>query len=404
MKVLIVNTYAEIRSTGKISHLLYDYLKSKGHEVRFCYRGTRQPTILNEDFKALDNILWSYTAAFMTRLTGYDGIWNYISTANLIKEIKQFKPDVVHIYCVHSFYLNYYKLFEFLNKEKIPVLYNLIDEFAYTGKCCFAYDCPGFKNECGNCPQVNVYPESWFFDRSKKQFRKKQKSYGDLSNIIFAGTEWVCNRAKESSMLQKAHVEVLDEPINYNDIFYPHDYTKLREDLKIPKQNKVILSVADMKYVRKGGIYFLKLAELFKENPDYTFIIVGYVDVGYPTYNNLIKIPFVESQHTLATYYSMADLFVCTSLSETVPDACLDALGCGTPLAGFAETGTPLCADYPIGNFTKTFDLLALKDVILLTPNKTSHISQKCINYAHMRYKPEVVFGKLMKIYNKLLK
>ena len=37
MKILIVDVYGHIRSTGKITTLQYQNMKNLGHEVKFCY-------------------------------------------------------------------------------------------------------------------------------------------------------------------------------------------------------------------------------------------------------------------------------------------------------------------------------------------------------------------------------
>jgi glycosyltransferase involved in cell wall biosynthesis len=350
----------------------------------------------------LDNNFSTYVAAFLTRLTGYEGRYNYLGTRKLIKTIKTFKPDIVQLYSLHGFYINSFKLLSYLKKHQIKVVYSMIDEYPYMGKCCYSYDCLKFQTECSQCPMKKDYPESWFFDRSKEIFYRKKNIYTDFKSIVFTGPGWVCGRAKTSAIMKEQRIEELDEPINYEEMFYPRDTQQLKKDLNIPDENRIILTVADMRYERKGGKYFLQVAEKLVNKKDLTFVFIGFRETMITTPQNVITIAFVKSQDLLAEYYSMADLFVCTSLADTMPNVCLDALGCGTPLCGFAEAGTSFTASPEYGTFTPTYDIDALARVIEGTPKKNIQRSQACMSYARSRFSTEVVFDKLMSIYKSL--
>jgi glycosyltransferase involved in cell wall biosynthesis len=277
----------------------------------------------------------------------------------------------------------------------------MIDEYPYMGKCCYSYNCLKFQTECNACPLKKDYPESLFFDRSNEIFHRKKNIYNGFETIVFTGPGWVCKRAGSSAVMQGRRIETLDEPINYDEMFYPRDTCRLKQELGIPPENRIILTVTDMKYERKGGKYFLQVAEKLACEKDISFIFVGY-RASMPAPPNVIAIPFVKSQDLLAEYYSLADLFVCTSLADTMPNVCLDALGCGTPLCGFAEAGTPFTASAEFGTFTPTYDIDELAKVIKNTPKKTAGYSGACVSYARSRYSTEVVFSKLMSIYKSI--
>ena len=154
---------------------------------------------------------------------------------------------------------------------------------------------------------------------------------------------------------------------------------------------------------RKGGVYFYDVAKKLQDHNDIHFVYVG-CDIPEPFHlDNLTSISYVDSQDKLAEYYSLGDLFVCTSLADTMPNVCLDAMGCGTPLAGFAEAGTPYVCTEEFGKFTPTYDINALADVIVNAPCKTDEIRRKCREYAVNRYSPSVIFKKLENIYKSLI-
>ena len=271
------------------------------------------------------------------------------------------------------------------------------------GKCPFSFGCEQFKSGCkGHCPEKKRYPKSWFFDRSEFLFNAKKKAYDGFKDIVFTGPGWVVMRAKSSALLKNHRVEELDEPVDFDKTFYPRETTELRKKLGIPKENKVIVTVAQMSDTRKGGIFVFKTAEKLLDRKNVTFVFVGCNIEPPMKLANMITIPYVSSQDELASYYSLGDLFICTSLADTMPNVCIDAMGCGTPLAGFAEAGTPFVAPKDFGVFTRTYDIDALAQVIVNTPKKDETRIKACRDYAVGRYSPEVIIKKLEYIYKSI--
>ena len=404
MKVLLINSWSHEGSTGKITFGLFQYLNSHGHHALLCCRGTRESKINDSRIIPLVSPLEHKLAVLGTRITGYDGVFNRRATRKVIKLIEEFKPDIIQLFNLHAYYLNSYELLEYLKKKpQTPVVYVMFDEFPYMGRCCFSVGCNQFKTECVKCPHQINYPRSLWFDRASYCFKRKKKIYQDFSHITFASVKWCCERAKESALLKHHRILELDNPINYDDVFYPRNTEQLKKDLGIPYGNKVIMTVAVASIPTKGGKYFVELAQMMQNHKDITFVYVGYDVNDWDIPQNMITIGFVKSQDLLAQYYSMADLFVCTSLADLTPNACLDALGCGTPLAGFSEGGVPYCASEEFGTFVKTFDMNALAEVVEKTPKKTEKRIKDVRDYAYNRYSSNLVYEKYVKMYKSIL-
>ena len=405
MKILIVDVYGAIGSTGKITSLQYRYLKHMGNNVKVCYRGAKEPKIDNPDFIPVAGLIEAGTGRFLARLTGFEGYTHPIATKRLINYTKKFQPDVVQLNILHGYYINSNQYITFLKDNNIPTCYTMLDEYPYMGKCAFSFNCTQFQTGCkGNCPETYRHPRSWYFDRSEFLFNAKKKAYNGFRNIVFTGPGWVVQRAKSSALLKDFRIVELDEPVDFGKTFYPRETSELRNRLGIPKENKIIVTVARMSDTRKGGKYVFQTAEKLLDRKDITFVFVGCNIEPPMTLDNMITIPFVSSQDELAHYYSLGDLFVCTSLADTMPNVCIDALGCGTPLAGFAEAGTPYVAPKEFGIFTPTYDIEALAKVIVEAPKKDEARIKACHEYAVGRYAPEVVMAKLGDIYKTLVK
>ena len=402
MRVLIFNVNSYEGSTGMIAYNLLNYLRLNGHEAKLLSGNVREDVIADNDVHCLNNKIEYYLSVLLTRLLGYEGSYNWNATKKAKKIIDDFKPDVVQFYGMHAYWINSYDIMEYTKMKNIPTVYSMMDEFPYLGKCAYALDCDKFQKECKCCPNWREYPATWFFDKSCEIFNRKKSIYQGYKKIVFTGPQWVINRAKTSALMKGQRLELLNEPINYTDAFYPHDSAELRKELGIPPNNKVVLTVTVMSTLRKGGKYFIEAAERLKNQKDISFVFVGY-NVDTPAPANVITIPFVKSQHKLAEYMSLADVLVCTSLADTMPNVCLDALGCGTPLCGFAEKGTPYCAPEPLGIFTPTYDVDALANCIKDFPIKTKKMSEACVAYAMENYDTRSVFKRLVNIYNEIV-
>jgi len=406
MRVLIVNTYSHIGSTGKISLNLYNYLKENGHDVILCTRGYPEDRVDDDKIVSLNTKFRYWAANIFVGLWGDESIAYPVETKKLKRIIIDFKPDVVQLYNLHDYYVNHTELIQFLKIKKIPTVYSMLDEYAYTGKCRFALDCNKFIEKCGECSTCkrNHVIADYLFDWARKTQKKKEKAYKGFEKLCFTGPKWTVERAKSSYLLRDKTILELEEPINYDDVFYPRNPCRLRSSLKIPHGVKIILMVGVASTERKGGRYFMDLARKFENEKDYVFVFVGYDRNDWDIPKNMITIGFVKDQNELAEYYSLPDLFVCTSYGDSTPAACTDAMGCGSPIAGFNIVGIPYCAEEPYGKFVKPFDIDELARVVREAPFKDESIVRNVREYAYKRYSTKEVFKKQLNIYNSLIR
>lgn len=404
MKILIVNVNSHIESTGKIVYGLYKYLISQGDKVKLCYRGIREDRIDDANLIPLSNDLQCKISGFMSKVFGYEGIFSPLATRKLIGIIESFRPDVVHLFNLPGYYLNHFALLEYLKKKKIPTVYSMMDEFVYTGKCTYPFNCEKFMTECMNCPQVHGYPESWFFDNSNRIFKRKQRIYKDWNLLTITGIEWSCDKARKSAILDGNRLKVIPHPINSKTLYTPRDTSDLRKKLGIPDDNIVILTATDAADERKGARYYIELAKKLENRKDISFVFVGYNRTDFEIPSNMYTIGFVSDQNLLAEYYSLADLYVCVSLADTFPTTCLNALACGTKVLGFIAGGVPYCAPKEYGTFVPVCDVDALVEHVSTIKKKTQNEVDAIRNFACSTYSEEVVDRKFYEVYKSYFK
>lgn len=400
MNIAIINTTANKKSTGKIAYGMYKKLCENGNNA-FLYYG-RGSFEKNDDhvirITGKTGVLFH---GLLARITGLNGYFSTFQTFRLIHLLKKQKPDLVQLYNLHGYFININLLISFLKKRHIPTVYSMLDEFPYLGRCCYSFNCNLFMNGCLTCKfPKKEYPATWIFRNSRKFIRDKKKIYDAFDNLCFVAPEWVVQRAQKSYLLGNKKLFVVDEYVDTDHLFFPRKKYQYVNSLLLQSEKKIVLTVAPYSDARKGGVFFLNLARKLSQNSDYLFVYIGMNVSNVSIPDNCIPIGYINDQNELAEYYSIADVFVCTSLADTMPNVCLDALSSGTPIIGFNNTGIPYTAEKPFGVFVENKNVNDLCDAVLNVKKKDDELILGCREYALTRYSPEVYYNKMVTIYN----
>lgn len=399
MKVLLIDVNCKKGSTGNIVYNLYNYINSMGDEASVCYG--RGPIINEKNIYKFGFDLETYLHAFFTRLTGYTGCFSFFSTRRLIKYIKTFKPDVVHIHEMHAYFLNIKPLINYLKIEKIPTIMTLHCEFVYTGKCGHSVECNQWKTECKKCPHLRNYISTFCFDRTNYMFKQKKNLFNDYTNLyLIVPSHWLFERVRES-FLKGYRIEIINNGVDTN-IFKPLETSDLRKKYGINKDEKIVLALApNIMSKEKGGLYVEKIAQLLRDD-NIKFLFVGTNGDGYYKKDNCIYIGRINDKSILAKHYSLADLFVICSERENFPTTCLEAQVCGTPVYGFDTGGVAeTCLNYDY--LVNYGDVSLLSKKIKKAPKKNSESITDLSNIARIKFGNQTFLKKNYQIYKKLI-
>lgn len=399
--IAIINN-GDSGSTGNIAMNLHHDLIKAGYNSVFCYGRGKAGN--NYDTYRIDNAAEYRWHALLTRITGKQGFYSQKATSRLLTLFKNRNIDTIFIVCIHGYYINERRLYQYIAECNIRLIHIMIDEYAYTGKCAYHDGCERFLTGCGRCPHKKDYPSNLFLDGSKVVFESKLSAYKKLNNAVFVGPQFVVEQAQKSPLFQNIKTEILDESID-TEIFRPKNVENIRKQLGIKSSKIVILTVVPYygeKRDRKGGRYFIELAHLFEKDDRFVFVHVGYLNKKKEHLpNNFIPIGYISDLSLLAEYFSLGDIFVFPSLLDTMPNACLDALACGTPLLCFNVSGMPYIANDEVATFVEPQNIDAMAEIIVSAHKKTPSIIEKCRNYALQRYDCRKYNEKLIKIANK---
>ena len=398
MRILLINVLCKSGSTGKITYDLYDEYKKQGHEVKICYG--RGNVMDNSDTYKFTTKPEFYLHTLSTRLTGYVGKGSYFATKRLIRYIKNFAPDVVHLHNIHGYYVDAYMLLGYLKGSGVRVVFTMHDEWIFTGKCGYAYDCERWRIGCGKCPQLSEYPKSWLFDRTAWEYKRKSEIFAELESLVIAPvSNWLKERAERSLYLSDKRFKTVYNGVDIQ-IFTPSSHEHIKDTWIIPDE-KILLHVTPNFYdPRKGGQYILELAERLLDL-NVKIIIVGATLHASAPPKNIIAIGRTENQTELATFYSLADITLLTSEKETFSMICAESLCCGTPIVGF-EAGAPSeVVPVPYGYFVPFGDIDRLEECVrsALAGEIVLADSQKCENFGKSRYAKQVMAENYFEIY-----
>lgn len=399
MRILYIDVLCKSGSTGKIVYELYTRARRDGHEAAVCYGRGRE---VEEESIFKFGLDWETGFhALMTRLTGLTGCFSPLSTRRLIKYMDAFRPDIVHLHEPHAYFIDLRPFFDYLAEHGIPLVYTMHCEFAFTGKCGHPLQCENWRTGCGNCPNLRDYPKTMFFDFTRKMLADKLTLLKKQRMVITSPSEWLAGRIRES-LIENKDVRVIPNGIDTENIFYPCPFEHLREKHGL-KDEKVVLAVAPgIMAEHKGGAEVLRLAERLKgENIKFILIGMSAEEAADSFADNVIPLARTEDQHQLAEYYSMADCFVICSDMENLPTTCLEAVCCGTPVAGYDVGGTRETAPAPLGAFVPYGDTESLaRSVLSLLGEKPGLTAFEALR---RRFASESMYKAYLSIYKELL-
>lgn len=392
MKAVIVNVLAKDKSTGKIAYGLFSFLKNKGGETFLVYG--HGPRYEEQGLMYIGNEFESKIHNVISKFLGLPGCFSWFSTKKFLKQLDRIRPDVVYLFNIHGYYIDEYKLLNYLKNNHIRTIYTMLDEYPFMGRCGFSMGCDHYMDGCYKCPHLKSYPGSWFFDTAHILARKKKRVYDNFKELTFVAIQYTLNLASKSYLLKGKDLFAADEAIDISK-YYPRERGNLRQKLGIPLGNKIIVCIAVYPGERKGAQYFLEAARELEKDKTITFVHVGFGGNKNICPSNYIPISYVSNQEELCDYYSLGDLFCFPSLSETIPSTCLEALACGTPLLVFNISGMPYIADATCSYIVEPRDVDQMVDVIKDVPFKDNDIIDICRKYAESRYDNQKYFEKL---------
>ncbi len=256
----------------------------------------------------------------------------------------RFKPRLVHLHWLGAGVAS----LDELARIDAPVIWTLHDAWPFTGGCHYTGTCSGYQRHCGACPQLGSVDAD---DLSHIVWQRKQAVYKKIAPVIVAPSHWLAKIAGQSSLLAGRRIEVIANGLDLA-LFKPADRDRARAHFGLPTNETILLFGAhQLTDPRKGG----DLLQAALERIDFPCRLVtfgsGKLLLASTKYVTVQALPPVDDDAELALLYSAADVFVCPSREDNLPNMVAEALACATPCVAFAINGIPEMINHEANGF-----------------------------------------------------
>lgn len=333
MKILQVGA-SYTGAQKKIEYAIHDYCRKNGYESKIFYAIGESD---DPDISCYENRFLSFIRRGLRKFLGKHSCFALLSTLKLIRKIKKYAPDIVHLHVIHHGYMYYEMLFKYLAKKRIPTVLTAHDMWFFTGGCYYysTVGCEGFLTGCHNCPKCENELDCSRSSTARK-LKKKLDMFENLNKTTFVSVSpWVYSEMKKSA-LSKYSQYVIMNSVDKTD--YPYVLHKKNEKF-------TIIGVAAAWDERKGLKRFYELGEMLGNNIN--IILVGSVEeeLKKDAPANITFYGYTKSVEELHELYSKSDLHVSMSCEETFGLTFVEAALAGIRSLGFNSTAIPAVLD-----------------------------------------------------------
>ncbi|MDY6388251.1 MAG: glycosyltransferase [Fibrobacter sp.] len=316
---------------------LHKSMLAQGIDSYVVWGRGREP-IGNREYKMTNSLDVAIHGVY-SRFSDRTGFASSTVTRRLVAWLSKIKPDIIHLHCIHGYYLNIKILFDYIRQNNIRVVWTQHDCWTFTGHCAYfdAVGCEKWKTGCFDCPQLNTYPKA-FVDNSKKNWLEKKSFFSGLNIQIVTPCEWLKKKI-EQSFLGCYPIKVIYNGIDLSK-FKKIDSEDTKKRLGLLGKD-VILGVASEWTERKGMKDFIALDNMI-DHSKYQILLVGVTKKQQRDLPSTIRsIERTENVQELVKIYSTASVFFNPTYEDNFPTTNLEAIACGTPVVTYRTGGSP---------------------------------------------------------------
>lgn len=361
MKILIVNSVAGIRSTGRIVTDIAEKFIDNGDECKIAYGREFVPEKYQSICYKIGTKWDKYVNASIARIFDNEGYNAKKATKKFIEWANNYNPDILWLHNLHGYYINIEILFDWIkSRPNMEVRWTLHDCWAFTGHCAYftAAQCLKWEEGCFNCCQKRGYPQSIFRDNCSENYIRKRKAFCGVKFLtLITPSNWLAELVKRS-FLNEYKVEVVHNTIDET-IFRPtpSDF-RLKYGLE---DKKILLGVASIWDKRKGLEDFLELNQMLDDSWKIVLVGVNEKQIKYIP-KDIVCIKRTNSSTELAEIYTAADVFLNLTYEDNYPTVNLEAQACGTPCITYNTGGS--VESVPQKNIVEQHDLKKVVSLI----------------------------------------
>lgn len=269
--------------------------------------------------------------------------------------------------------VNLHFVADLLDYRSLPLLaarhlmvWTFHDMNAFTGGCHYSGTCARYTAQCGSCPQLITSPGE--MDMTRRVMARKEAIFGAIAPgrlTVVCPSRWLAEETRRSSLFRRFDVRVIPNGIDTSD-YHPVDRAEARRRLGLPADARIVLFVADqIDDQRKGLRQLLAAIGAIRSLSGLLLVTLGRGHHNDLPHAHTRHLGALHDPERLRTAYSAADVFAIPSLQDNLPNTILEAMACGTPVAGFATGGvSEAVQDGSTGLLARAGDSAALAEAL----------------------------------------
>jgi len=385
-------SYSNSGGAGRATVKLFDSLKKKKIRCTHIYK------IKNKKYNFIENIkekINRHSSIFeKKKISSFKSL--SLFSYPLWKKINDSDYDIIHLT-----WINELLSIEDIGKIKKPIVWTLCDMWPITGL-----------NHYDNCGKNAIWKKNNFmknksFSIDKWLINRKKESWKNIQ--IVAPSKWLLNCSKESIITHKFKKTLIPWPIN-RAIFKIKNKKILKKKYNLSSDKKYIIFNAynGINDPRKGWVNLLKAINKCKE--DFDVIIIG--ENKNLKFNNIrnrkiFSLGKINDDFKISEILNCADLIVIPSKIDNLPQVGIEAQSCGLPVVTFNCNGLKDLVDHKKnGYLAKPYSCNSLSKAIdwSLRKDNQKKLIKNSIIKTKKNWDSEIVIGKYIKLYKKILK
>lgn len=320
--------------------------------------------------------LWRRTwqaAEVRNRLLSDPYGWLPLNSAYISRAVATFKPDIIHCHNLHGG-IGVMPITDMVQLTKAaPIIWTLHDMWPLTGHCAYSLGCDRWREGCGSCPDLSLYP-AMLYDRTRAMVAKKRRTFERIDLTMVSPSNWLHSLVGDAPATRQVERRHIPNGIDL-DVFRPVSTDGLRKRLGIPLNAPVLLFAAQSLDGdrRKGTLPLrdaLRRVDATAKDRVHVLLMGNLCKTSdvFANMPNLIfhELGFVSDPSEIVRYFSAADLFLCPSLQDNLPNILIETHACATAAVTFDSGGcAEIVRDGQTGWVVPTGDTNAFADAIL---------------------------------------
>lgn len=326
---------------SRVAEQLHLEMKNLGHDSQLLVRhhcnnntATAEPIIKNRASFLIERKMQT-----ILRLAG---------TPNLLPTeyiwLKNYIDDGVDLAHFHDLSSAISPLSLTLAATQVPVVLTLHDCSPITGGCLYPLHCENYLSQCGQCPQLGIWPLNTKIDATKVMHRIKHWVHSRANIFYISPSQWLAKFVANSGIIKTVPI-VIPNGVDTKK-FAPNGPKRLtRQALNIPCESPVILLTAGQLNDKRKGIE-ISIEAINALRPEFNPFILLIGKECQTLTSKLSGLKFMSTGYItddehLSALYSSADVYLNCTLAENHPLSAIECLSSGTPIIGFKTGGLP---------------------------------------------------------------